>query len=86
MIREHGACSTVRGGGGLKVCARLCIWHSGGECTHEPSTHTECHGNHSRPKSQKTGDVLSGNKRSDPAAGSSGLVRDWQDSAGGGVR
>ena len=24
-------CSKVRGGGGLKVCARHCLWHSGEE-------------------------------------------------------
>ena len=32
LIEQACSCSTVRGGGGLKVLARLCLWHSGGEC------------------------------------------------------
>ena len=32
QIEQGGGCSTVRGGGRLKVRARLCRWHSGAEC------------------------------------------------------
>jgi hypothetical protein len=31
-IEQACGCSTSRGGGGVKVRARLCRWHSGGEC------------------------------------------------------
>ena len=32
LIEQACTCSKVHGGGGLKVRARLCLWHSGGEC------------------------------------------------------
>ena len=34
LIEQAYGCSTVRGGGGLKVCACLCRWHTGGEGYH----------------------------------------------------
>ena len=32
LIEQACTCSTMHGGGGLKVRARLCLWHSDGEC------------------------------------------------------
>ena len=32
LIEQACGCSTVRGGSGLKVRARLCLWYSVGEC------------------------------------------------------
>ena len=32
LMEQACGCSTVQGGGRLKVRARLCRWHSGGEC------------------------------------------------------
>ena len=41
LIEQGSGCCTVRGGGRLKVRARLCRWHCGGECL-PPAHHAPC--------------------------------------------
>ena len=43
LMEQACGCSTVRGGQAFKVCARLCLWHSDGECLPpRPGTGLQC--------------------------------------------
>ena len=42
LIEQACGCSMVRGGGRLKVCAHLCLWHLSGECLPPRSRTCRC--------------------------------------------